>query len=263
MLLRGVYNQVAPQTKGSVAEADARRFWTPGQLGRSMDDDHVDLDPPMATDYSSSHARFAAAFWAQIQAEPVARAYAKALFGAAKNLGVVDKVLDQFDSLLTEVFQQFPQFERLLDSAFVPFEEKEAILDRVLGPQAIPIFLNFLKVVVRRARVPILREIYREFKHLVDESAGRVAAEVVTALPLNAEEQSLVVQAVREVAGKEPVITYRVDPQLIGGLVIRLGDKVYDASVATQLRSLMQQIVDRAVHEIQSRRDRFRSPAGN
>ncbi|MCS7238013.1 MAG: ATP synthase F1 subunit delta [Thermoguttaceae bacterium] len=217
----------------------------------------------MATDYSSSHARFAAAFWAQIQAEPVARAYAKALFGAAQNAGLVDKVLEQFDSLLQEVFKEFPQFELLLASAFIPFAEKEAVLDRVLGPQAVPIFLNFLKVVVRRARVPLLREIYREFRLLVDEAAGRVAAEVTTAFPLDAQEQALVVQAVREMVGKEPILTYRVDPQLIGGIVVRIGDKVYDASVAGQLRSLAQQIVDRAVHEIQSRRDRFRSSAGN
>ncbi len=61
----------------------------------------------------------------------------------------------------------------------------------------------------------------------------------------------------------EPVLDERVDPGVIGGIVVRIGDTVYDGSIANQLENLRQQIIDRSAHEIQSRRDRFRSPAGD
>jgi F-type H+-transporting ATPase subunit delta len=62
---------------------------------------------------------------------------------------------------------------------------------------------------------------------------------------------------------REPVLVPRVDPHVIGGVVLRVGDTVYDNSVATQLQRLSGQIISRSVHEIQSRRDRFSYPAGN
>ncbi len=217
----------------------------------------------MVSDYASSHAQFAAAFWAQVEAEPIARCYAQALKGAAEKQGAVYQVAEQFDSLLEEVFRQFPQFERLLESAFISFEEKVAVLDRTLGSQAHPVFLNFLKVVVRRNRVSLLREVYRQFTRLVAEWEGRVAVEVTIAGPLTAEEEEKVRETLRKKIGKDPILTWRVDPQIIGGIIIRIGDKVYDASVATQLQNLVRQIFDRAAHEVQHRRDRFRHPAGN
>lgn len=217
----------------------------------------------MVGDYASSHAQFAAAFWAQVAAEPVARSYAQALFGAAQNAGLIREVAEQYLSFLEDVLGQFPQFERLLESAFIPFEEKEAILDRTLGSQAVPTFLNFLKVVVRRGRVPLLRDIYREYLRLIELWEGRITVEVTTALPLSPEEEAQVRTTIKQITGKDPKLICRVDPELIGGIVIRIGDKVYDASVATQLQSLTRHIIDRATHEIQHRRDRFRSPAGD
>ncbi len=67
----------------------------------------------------------------------------------------------------------------------------------------------------------------------------------------------------RHALGAEPLLTRVVDPELIGGAVLRVGDTVHDGSIANQLEKLRQQMIDRSVHEIQSRRDRFRDPAGN
>lgn len=61
----------------------------------------------------------------------------------------------------------------------------------------------------------------------------------------------------------EPVVEQATDPDLIGGAVLRIGDTIYDGSIANQLHNLRQEIIDRSAHEIQSRRDRFRYPAGN
>jgi len=65
----------------------------------------------------------------------------------------------------------------------------------------------------------------------------------------------------RPLLGREPVVEHRVEPGLIGGAVVRVGDTIYDGSIATQLENLREQMIDRSVHEIQSRRDRFRPPA--
>ncbi len=206
----------------------------------------------MSFDYQSSHARFAAQFWARVGAEPIARSYARALFGAATKFGVLSRVREQFDSLLNDVFSQFPKFQLLLDSPAISFSEKEAILDRVIGGQAEPIFLNFLKVVVRHGRVPFLGDIYREFCHLEDEAEGRISVEVTTAVALSEEERGLVIDVVRRLTNKEPKVQWRVDKGIIGGVVIRIGDKVYDASVSKQLQLLERHLVDRGIHEIQS-----------
>jgi F-type H+-transporting ATPase subunit delta len=68
---------------------------------------------------------------------------------------------------------------------------------------------------------------------------------------------------VRAKLGGEPVFRLRVDPALVAGAVVRIGDTVYDGSIANQLNVLRQQMMDRSAHEIQSRRDRFRHSAGN
>jgi F-type H+-transporting ATPase subunit delta len=206
----------------------------------------------MSFDYQSSHARFAAQFWARVGAEPVARSYARALLGAATKFGVLSKVREQFDSLLSDVFSQFPKFQLLLDSPAIPFSEKEAILDRVIGRQAEPIFLNFLKVVVRHGRVPYLGDIYREFCHLEDETEGRISVEVTTAVALSEEERGLIIGVIRRLTNKEPKVQWRVEKAIIGGVAIRIGDKVYDASVRKQLQLLERHLVDRGIHEIQS-----------
>jgi F-type H+-transporting ATPase subunit delta len=206
----------------------------------------------MSLDYQSSHAHFAARFWARVGTEPVARSYAQALLGAATKFGVLSRVRENFDSLLNDVFSRFPKFQLLLDSPAVPFSEKEEILDRVIGKQAEPIFLNFLKVVVRHGRVPYLKDIYREFCQFEDEAAGRVLAEVTTAFPLAEEDRRLVSDVIRRMTNKEPKIQWREEKAIIGGIIIRIGDKLYDASVSKQLQLLEKQLVDRGIHEVQS-----------
>ena len=61
----------------------------------------------------------------------------------------------------------------------------------------------------------------------------------------------------------EPELLVEVDPEMIGGIIVRVGDVVYDASIATQLNKVRQDMIDRSAHEIQSRRDCFRNPEGN
>ena len=89
----------------------------------------------------------------------------------------------------------------------------------------------------------------------------RVRVRLITATALDADVLERVTGQLRAALGGEPRLQMLVQPGLIGGAVVRIGDTVYDASIATQLETLRQKMIDRSVHEIQSRRDRFRHPA--
>lgn len=193
----------------------------------------------------------------------VATVYAQALVQAAQNAGQTAAVLEELGSLLGDVFQQFPRFEAILGSWLVPHDQTVGILDRTFAGQMSPLLLNFLKVLSRRGRLGLLRQVDQQARLLWDVMRGRIRVELVTAAPVEPALLDRIGQELQKALGGEPVVEQFVDPELIGGAVLRVGDTVYDGSVVNQLENLRQQMIDRSVHEIQSRRDRFRNPAGN
>jgi len=205
----------------------------------------------------------AAELQADVVAERIADVYAEALLDAAERGEKAAALLDEFDALLTDVLDRFPKFEAILISALIPRGEKAGILDRTLKPRLSPMLLNFLKVVSRHGRLDLLREIHRQARLLLDKRQGRVHIRLTTAMPVDDRLAARLVAQLRTAVGGEPILRRQVDPQLIGGAVLRIGDTVYDGSIASQLKRLQAQMIDRSVHEIQSRRDRFRNPAGN
>ncbi len=217
----------------------------------------------MAQDLPPKDAQLAADYQADVAVEHIAGVYAEALLGAAGKADQVKDLLDEFDSLIADVLTPFPDLERLLISGLVSDDEKQRILDRVLAAQASPLLLNFLKVVARHGRLDCLRAIHRQFHQLYDRAQGRIRVRLTTPVPVNDALAAQITADLREFLGTEPVVQRVVDPNVIGGAVIQVGDTVYDGSIATQLHRVRQQIIDRSAHEIQSRRDSFRNPAGS
>jgi F-type H+-transporting ATPase subunit delta len=218
---------------------------------------------PNLPDTSADDARVAAQIEADVGVEHIAVVYAQALVGAAQEAGMLDAALDEFDAVVRDVLDAHPKFEQLMASAMLSAEEKTAALERVFEGRASELMINFLKVVARHGRLDCLRAIHRSAGRLRDELRDRVPVEVTTAAPLDAASRRRLVETLREKLGREPLINPRVDPGLIGGAVIRLGDTVFDGSVANQLEILRQQMRSRSENEIQSRRNRFRDSAGN
>jgi F-type H+-transporting ATPase subunit delta len=196
-------------------------------------------------------------------AQHVAGVYAEALIEAAEKTGETESVLEQFDSLIDDLFAAFPKLEAVLASGLISQEERTGILDRALSAQASPLFLNFLKVVASRGRLDVLRAIHREAHNLYDRLRGRVQVEVQTAEPLTGRAMAQLSDQLRKWLGGEPRLVATTDPKLIGGVVLRIGDTVYDGSVMTRLERVRADMVDRSINEIQSRRDRFRTTSGN
>jgi F-type H+-transporting ATPase subunit delta len=192
----------------------------------------------------------------------VASIYAKAFIGATEKAGQTGALVEEFDSVAAAL-DQFPQLEAVFGSALIPHDEKTQILDRIFGSRLTPMVLDFLKVLSAHGRLEIVRAVRQEVQKLHDELRGRVRVELRTATPLEDGLSRSLEDSLRAILGVEPQVDPSVDAALIGGIVLRVGDTVYDGSVARQLHQVRQQMINRSIHEIQSRRDRFRHSGGN
>jgi F-type H+-transporting ATPase subunit delta len=212
----------------------------------------------MLDDNPARDAQRVAQMEADIGRRHIGAVYAEALVAAAEQAGETETLVDVFDEVVRDVLDPSPEFERVLESALISHEEKVTLLDRVFGPRVPAIFLDFLKVVSRHDRMDCLRAIHAEVHVLYDRLRGRVPIELVTPVAIDDAAAERLGEQLRGLIGGEPVVSRRVEPELIGGAVVRVGDTIYDGSVATQLRNLCQQMIDRSADEIQSRRNRFR-----
>lgn len=195
--------------------------------------------------------------------QQLAAVYAQALLNAAESAAQTGALVEELDSLVTDVLDVYPQLEATLNSGVVSHDKKEPILDRVFGTQASTLLLNFLKVLSQRGRFDLIRPVCSAVHELYSQMRGRVEVEVRTAIPVDRELIGTLSNQLRGMLGSEPQFERVTDPAMIGGIVLRIGDTVYDGSVSTQLKRMRGQLIDRSVHEIQSRRDRFRDPAGD
>ena len=173
-----------------------------------------------------------------------------------------DTVLSEYSSLFSDVFAAWPKLEDIFSSAIIPAGEKSRVLEEILKSSS-ETFRNFLKTVNRRGRLDLLRDIYRQSVLLSQKRRGHVAVQITTAVPLDDDTREKLIAELRELVHGEPDIRICVDPETIGGIIVRVGDTLFDASIATQLKNVRQQMIDRSAHEIQSRRNSFSNTEGN
>jgi F-type H+-transporting ATPase subunit delta len=202
-------------------------------------------------------------FIGDVGAQRVARVYAEALLNAADKQGQADAVFEELDSLVHDIFAAQPEFEVLLSSAAAGRKARAEVLRVVFASRASELFYNFLQVLNDNERLDLLRGIRVAYRDLHDERAGRVRVQVRSAVPLADDQKTRLTQRIREAFHVEPVLVTGVDAGLLGGLHVRIGDMLYDASVRAQLDNIRTEIIARSSHEIQSQRDRFCTTNGN
>ena len=222
-----------------------------------MTDSSPQPSPPPAAD-----AGLAAAGRLDAASQEIAAIYAKALLSAAETAGKTDKIVAEAAEIVGWLAGA-PKFEQVLASELLGDDERQGIIDRVFAARYDGTLVDFLRVLSRRDRLRLLRPILREFDRQHSEVRGNVRVHVTTAAPLPEAAAKQLAKALRPLVTGEPQLETTVDPELIGGAVVRIGDTVYDGSVARQLQRLESQMINRSVHEIQSRRDRFRHSGGN
>jgi F-type H+-transporting ATPase subunit delta len=187
----------------------------------------------------------------------LASVYAKALLAASENAGETEAVLEGLQSLVDDVLEQAPGLESTLASPRVPLEAKEKMLQAAFAGRTPATFLTFLKVICRRGRFDCLRAILRATRKQYNELRNRVEVQVSTADPLNAEDLEATTNQLRIALGRDVDVQVNIVPDLIGGLVIRVGDTVYDGSVANRLKKLRDDMVAQSSQQIRSELDRF------
>ena len=189
--------------------------------------------------------------------EKLARVYAQAALDAAGDKAAQDSLMDELRALVDDVLDKFPDLEQVFGSALVGLDEKLGMIDRVFGGRLSTTALSFLKVMASHGRLGILRQVVRSAGHLWEERSGRQAVELQLAQELDHSLQREIIDSLRKALGIEPVVTTKVNPDLLAGFVVRVGDKVYDASARTSFEQTRRAIVSKAVEAIQSRPEIF------
>jgi F-type H+-transporting ATPase subunit delta len=166
----------------------------------------------------------------------VARTYARALFEAAKEQGRVDEVREELDSFMNAV-DEMPELQALIRNPELDPPEKAEVLGAVLK-DADEVVRNFVKVVTVKGRAPILGEIVHEYGSLVAAEEQILNVELTTAYELSDDEAAAIVGQIEQASGRRVEASRMVDPELIGGLVLRAGSLEVDSSVRGRLERL-------------------------
>jgi F-type H+-transporting ATPase subunit delta len=168
-------------------------------------------------------------------------------------------LLGDLNTLVDGVFRQAPVAGLFLASPAVSGERKEQALRRAFGGRVADVFLHFLLVLNKHDRLGVLPAIAVEYRRLHERRTHHFRAQVRSAVPLTDEQRGRLIQDLRDIARREPILEETVDPDLLGGLVVRVGDWVYDTSVRTRLMSIRNELIERSSHVIERGRDRFGS----
>jgi ATP synthase F1 delta subunit len=166
----------------------------------------------------------------------VARTYARALFEAAHEQGRIDDVREELDAFAAAI-DEVPELRSLIRNPELDPPEKAKVLDALLEG-ADELVRNFIRVVTEKGRAPMLGEIAREFDLLVAAEEQILSVELTTSYELSDDEAASIVKQIEEASGRRVEATRTVDPDLIGGLILKAGSLEVDSSIRGRLARL-------------------------
>jgi F-type H+-transporting ATPase subunit delta len=173
----------------------------------------------------------------------LARRYARAIFDVGVEKETFEKIGDEIDELARAYDGSRDLVEALTNPIF-PRAQRRAVLEAVLDRANVTSTVrHFVLLLLEAERVPYLPAIARELRALVDQKAGRVHAEVTSAVELDGGHVKTIQSALERLSGKAVVLETKQDPELIGGVVAKMGDIVYDGSVRTQLERMRERFL--------------------
>lgn len=171
----------------------------------------------------------------------IARRYAGAIFDIGLKQNTLERTLEDVQEI-AKLFS-IRKLAFLLNEPNIPAERKEAAIRQGLESKVLPTSLNLALLTVQRGLVDIMPNIAQELQQLVLDYKNEATAEVTTATRLDESMQRQVQQALERMTGKKIVLQTRVQPEILGGVVARVGDQVIDGSVERRLRLLQQQLL--------------------
>lgn len=173
----------------------------------------------------------------------VAKRYARALFEVALEKKQLEPVEADLGSL-KESYEQSQEFSALIDSPVISTEAKQRAFSASFNKRLQEITFRFVTLLISKNREMLLMQIVEEFGELLDQHRGIVRGDVYSVTPLSDEQVKNLVAQLNRMTGKNVVITRRLDKNLLGGIVIKLQDKVFDASLRNKLEKLRQTLIE-------------------
>lgn len=168
----------------------------------------------------------------------VAERYAAALFELARDESALDEVAGDLGSF-ARLMEELPDLTRLVRSPVFSSDEQTRAISAVMEKAGVGVLTaNFLKVVARNRRLFTVSEMIRSFRQMLAREKGELTAVVTSAEKLSEPQVAALATALKETTGKDVILDRRVDPRLIGGLVIQLGSRMIDTSLRTKLNAL-------------------------
>lgn len=175
----------------------------------------------------------------------VARIYAEALLGAADKRHQTQEVLEQLEELVRDVLARDSAFALFLASAVVGREHKRESLRRAFQGKINDVLYHFLLVLNDHDRLGIIRETAVLMRDIFERRAGRMRVEVTAAVALDDGQRERLRRELRDKFRREPILSVRVDPELLGGLVVKVDDWVFDDSVRARLERIRTQLIEK------------------
>ncbi|MEM7654576.1 MAG: ATP synthase F1 subunit delta [Bacteroidota bacterium] len=170
--------------------------------------------------------------------------YAKSVFELAEEKKLLDPTREDM-ALLDELATNNREFRNLLESPLIKAGAKQAIMDRLFGDRFQSAITPLLvAMVVRKSREMYLPQVAKSFLSIYDTENGIVRGSLTSAVSLSEAEQKEIQQAVEKKLGKRFVMQTEVDPELIGGFVLKFGDRLFDGSVASSIRRIKQELTN-------------------
>jgi F-type H+-transporting ATPase subunit delta len=176
----------------------------------------------------------------------VAHKYAKALFDASIEAERTQKVAAGMASI-RHLKDEEPAFLNFLTSPEVLTEHKSEFIRTVFAPRLDEMTVNFLRLLVDKKRIDLLPEICADFQLLVEEHQGLLRAPVTTAVPLNADQEARLKHELDRLTGKDVILEQRVDPAILGGVIVFLGTQIIDRSLRRGLERMAENLLQAEV----------------
>ena len=171
----------------------------------------------------------------------VAKPYARALYEAASEQDALVSIAADVERL-RELIEQSEELTQLIHNPVLSPQFKSETFQQLFADVMQPLTINFFKLLASKQRERYFLAIMDVFSEIVDEAAGRLVAKVTTAVPITPEQEERLTQQLSTYSGKQVRLETTIDAHIQGGFIVQLDDTVFDASVASQLQRLKQQL---------------------
>ena len=169
--------------------------------------------------------------------EEIAEKYANALFELAREEDELEKIVNEFDEVIN-LLEDNEELNQVLGHPGLDYKQKKEILEEVFSGQLSTTFLNFIKLLVDKKRAVYLTEIYQQFKDMLAAEENRLTVVVETPIELSKKHKTKLQDKLKTTLDKKIELEIEVKPDLIGGLVLKIGDKVIDGSIKNYLQEV-------------------------